>query len=174
MGYVGSLWPLSYTGLDEAVLTYFTQKNSVVATKASSRLRAVCKVFNYLLIDIDFELYPGTLIISMIKYLSVMFKEWPEKLKGYTLNPHSNHLFNIRPYDGSKKEFLSEEIAAQFHCTTAQLLFLCSRARPNIQTAPSFSRQGWDNLIYGRLEETSSLHAVLELYSAHEAAPKCG
>ena len=33
---------------------------------------------------------------------------------------------------------LSDKIAIQFHCTTAQLLLLCLRARPDIQTEVSF------------------------------------
>ena len=86
--------------------------------------------------DIDFESAPGMLIISMIKYLSAMLEEWPEELKGHKVNPHGEHLFKVRPDD--ERELLPEELAAQFHRTTAQLLFLCLRARPDIQTAVSF------------------------------------
>ena len=70
------------------------------------------------------------LIISMIKYLSQMIEEWPEELKGYKVNPHGDHLFNIRTDD--EREVLPEEMARQFHRTTAQLLFLCLRARPDV------------------------------------------
>ena len=82
--------------------------------------------------------YPGTLIISMIKYLSSMIKEWPEELKVYTPNPHQDHLFDIRPNDDPKKKFLPKEMATQFHRTTAQMLFLCLGARPDVQTKVSF------------------------------------
>ena len=88
--------------------------------------------------DLDFESQPGTMIISMIKYLDAMLEEWPEELKGYTPNPHQDHLFEIRADDDPKKELLNKEMASQFHRTTAQMLFLCLRARPDIQTAVSF------------------------------------
>ena len=49
--------------------------------------------------DIDFESEPGTLIISMIKYLSQMIEEWPEELKGHKVNPQVDHLFTINNDD---------------------------------------------------------------------------
>ena len=57
----------------------------------------------------------------MIKYLDAMFEKWPEELKGYTPNPHQDHLFEVRADDDSKKDLLNEEMASQFHRTTAQL-----------------------------------------------------
>ena len=72
----------------------------------------------------------------MIKYLQEVFKEWPEELRGHKVNPHWDHLFAVR--EDAERELLSEEMVSQFHCTTAQLLFLCLRARPDIQTAVSF------------------------------------
>ena len=54
--------------------------------------------------DLDFESQPETMIISMIKYLDAMLEEWPEELKGYTPNPHQDHLFEIRADDDHKKE----------------------------------------------------------------------
>ena len=83
-------------------------------------------MFDYLGMDIDFESEPGTLIISMIKYLSQMIEEWPEELKRHKTNPHADHLFNIRTDED--RELLPEEMARQFHRTTAQLLFMCLRA----------------------------------------------
>ena len=41
-------------------------------------------------------------------------------------------------YSGRQRELLPEELASQFHRTVAQLLFLCMRARPDIQTVVSF------------------------------------
>ena len=78
------------------------------------------------------------MIISMIKYLAAMIEEWPEELKGYAPNSHQDHLFEVRADDDPKRDPLNEEMASQFHRTTAQLLFLCLRARPDIQTAVSF------------------------------------
>ena len=79
-----------------------------------------------------------SMIISMIKYLDAMFEERPEELKSYTSNPHQDHVFEVRADDDPKKDLLNEEMTSQFHRTTAQLLFLCLRARPDVQTAVSF------------------------------------
>ena len=79
---------------------------------------------------------PLQLLWPFIKYLQEVLKEWPEELKGHRINPHGDHLFTVRADD--ERELLSEEMASQFHRTTAQLLFLCLRARLDIQTAVSF------------------------------------
>ena len=88
--------------------------------------------------DLDFESRPGTILISMIKYLDAMFEEWPEELKGYTPNLQQDHLFEVRADDDPKKTLLNEEMTSQFHRTTTQLLFLCLRACPDIQTVEAF------------------------------------
>ena len=93
-------------------------------------------MFDYLGMDLDFESAPGMLIISMIKYLQEVIKKWPEVLKGSKVNPHGDHLFTVR--EDEERELLPEEMACQFHRTTVQLLFLCLRARPDIQTPVSF------------------------------------
>ena len=69
-------------------------------------------------------------------YLQKVIEEWPEVLKSTKACPAGNHLFVIR--DDKDREILPEEMASQFHRTTAQLLFLTMRARPDIQTAVSF------------------------------------
>lgn len=104
---------------DEGVVTYFAQELGR-CNKDKLKIKQG-KIFDYLGMDIDFESAPGTLIISMIKYLSEMIKEWPEELKGHKVNPHGDHLFNIRADEDQK--LLQEEMARQFHRTTAQLLF---------------------------------------------------
>ena len=122
---------------DDAVITYFTQE---LGRRNRDKLRIKRgKVFYYLGMDLEFESCPGTMIISMIKYLDAMFEEWPEELKGHIPIPHQDHLFEVRADDDPKKALLNKEMALQFHhTTTAQLLFLCLRARPDIQTAVSF------------------------------------
>ena len=50
--------------------------------------------------------------------------------------PAADHLFRVRDADEAK--YLPEEEAIAFHHTNAQLIFLSSRARRDIQTAVSF------------------------------------
>ena len=47
-----------------------------------------------------------------VKYLDAMFEEWSEELKGYTPNPHQDHLFEVRANGDPKKEPLKEEMAS--------------------------------------------------------------
>ena len=87
---------------DEDVVTYFAQE---LGSRNQDKLKIKRgKVFDCLGMDLDFESCLGTMIISMIKYLDAMFEEWPEELKGYTLNPHQDHLFEVRAGDGPKKD----------------------------------------------------------------------
>ena len=94
------------------------------------------KVFDYLGMELDFETCPGTMIVSMIKYLQKIIQEFPEVLKTTTAFPATNNLFTIRKEED--RELISKEMAKQFHRTTAQLLFLCKRARPDVETLISF------------------------------------
>jgi hypothetical protein len=48
--------------------------------------------------------------------------------------PAANHLFQVN--DDAKK--LDEETAQLFHHNVAKLLFLCKRARPDVQTTVAF------------------------------------
>ena len=81
------------------------------------------KVFDDLGMELDFVSCPGTMIIYMIKYLQKIIQEFPEQLKGTTACPATDCLFKVR--EEEDRELLSEEMAKQFHRTTAQLLFLC-------------------------------------------------
>ena len=75
----------------------------------------------------------------------------------------------MRVDDDPKKEALNEEMASQFRLTTTQLLFLCLRARPDIQTAVSFftTRVRYPDMD-GRLEEAETLYEVPEVHTVHE------
>ena len=93
------------------------------------------KVHDYLVMDLDFGTIPGTMLISMIKYLQKRIDEFPEVLRGTKVCPAVDNLFKVR--DDKDRELLSEEMAKQFHQTVAQLLFLCKRARPDVKTLVS-------------------------------------
>ena len=65
-----------------------------------------------------------------------MIKEFPEKNTGQAATPAAAHLFKIR--DEKEARPLGEEQALAFHHTVAQLLFMATRARRDIQTAVVF------------------------------------
>jgi hypothetical protein len=93
------------------------------------------KKHDYLGMNMEFN-NDGTLDISIIKYLQDIIKDFLEVIMGRAATPAADHLFNIR--DKKEARVLEEERALAFHCTVAQLLFISTRARPDIQTAVAF------------------------------------
>ena len=71
------------------------------------------------------------LIISQIKYLHKILEEFPEVVTSSKSCPFSDHLFKIQ--EDKDRYILCKEMANQFHCTVSQLLFLCKRARPDVE-----------------------------------------
>ncbi len=78
----------------------------------------------------------GTMDVSMIKYLDNVIRDFPEVINGRATTLAADHLFEIR--DKTKARALEEERALAFHHMVAQLLFMSSRARRDIQTAVAF------------------------------------
>ena len=81
----------------------------------------------------------GKVMISMIEYIIRMFKLLPEKMqrdikKGKT-TPATDYLFTVNEED---PELLDEKDRVLVHSSTARLLFLGKRARPDIQTVVAF------------------------------------
>lgn len=79
---------------------------------------------------------PGVFQVDMSNYVKGILEEFPEELPRKSPSPHSDNLFNVKDKEEVKE--LDEDKAMQFHRTTAQLLFLSTRARKDIQTAVSF------------------------------------
>ena len=90
---------------------------------------------DYLGVDMEFR-KDGTLGVSMIPYLKNVIAEFPELITGKSPTPAADHLFKIR--DEKEAKLLEEERALVFHHTVAQLLFMATRARRDIQTAVAF------------------------------------
>ena len=91
------------------------------------------KPHNYLGMMLNYSI-TGNLKIDMVDYIEKMLEEFPEELVGGAAIPATDVLFKVN--EGGKK--LNEEKAQQFHSAVAKGLFLCKRARPNIQVAIAF------------------------------------
>jgi hypothetical protein len=89
----------------------------------------------YLGKDMEFN-KDGTLEVLMITYLKNVIEQFPEEISGRASSPVAEHLFVVR--DKSEVRVLEEERALAFHPMVAQLLFMCTRARQDIQTAVAF------------------------------------
>jgi hypothetical protein len=70
----------------------------------------------------------------MIDYIKNMLAKLPKDMAGEAATPAVNHLFEVN----EKPILLDKEKLELFHHYTAKLLFLCKRARPDIQTAVAF------------------------------------
>ncbi len=93
-----------------------------------------CK-HKYLGVDMEFN-EDSTLDMSMFKYLQDVIGDFPEVTRGRAATPAAAHLFKVR-YEKEARP-LKEEQALAFHHTVAQLLFMATRARQDIQMAVAF------------------------------------
>ena len=91
------------------------------------------KVHEYLGMTLDYAT-PGKVKIIMTDYVEKMLADLPADMRGEAATPAADHLFTVN----ENPEKLLEEKAQFFHHYVAKGLFLCKRARPDIQTAIAF------------------------------------
>jgi Reverse transcriptase (RNA-dependent DNA polymerase) len=94
--------------------------------------RGLCH--EYLGMTIDYSA-KGKVKVFMSQYIQELLTGLPDDMDGEAKTPASPHLFTINLLNPEK---LGEDDAAMFHHHVAKLLFLCKRARPDIQTAVAF------------------------------------
>ena len=90
---------------------------------------------DYLGVDMEF-CEDGALEVSIFKYLQNVIDKFSEVITGRAATPEHDRLCEIRDEKEARK--LSKEQALAFHHPVAQLLFMATRARCNIQTAVAF------------------------------------
>jgi hypothetical protein len=91
------------------------------------------KIHEYLGMTIDYSV-KGKVTIIMDPYIQGMLDDLPIDMAGEAATPAATHLFQVN----EDAEKLDEPTAQIFHHNVAKLLFLCKRARPDIQTAVAF------------------------------------
>jgi hypothetical protein len=91
------------------------------------------RIHNYLRMELDYR-KQGELKINMTKYVKNMLNNFPVKLgkKDVAKTPAGDNLFNL----GTRAN-LDTKRSEIFHTFVAKRLFLCKRARPDIQQAIS-------------------------------------
>jgi hypothetical protein len=92
------------------------------------------RVHEYLGMNLNFET-PGKVVFSMKQYVENILEEAPDDMDGEAATPAANHLFDVRSNGAT---LLDAEAADLFHHIVARLLFLCKRARTDVQTAVAF------------------------------------
>ena len=109
----------------------------------------------------------------MYNYLDLIINDFAELVKGKCATPAAEHLFEVR--EANETKLLLEEQAIAFHHSVAQLLFLSTRARRDIQVAVSFlttrvkkpDKDGWGKLkrVMKYLNGTKRLKLTLSIES---------
>ena len=88
---------------------------------------------DYLGMTLDYGV-EGKVSIRMEDYVDNMLVDLPVEFGGYAMTPAADHLFKVN----ESAEALDQESADLYHSVTAKILFLCKRARPDVQTAVAF------------------------------------
>jgi Reverse transcriptase (RNA-dependent DNA polymerase)/Zinc knuckle len=91
------------------------------------------KVHDYLGMTLDFSA-EGKVKIGMVQYVKTMLSELNPDMDGVSPTSAAAHLFDVN----EECPKLDKERAEYFHHNVAKLLFLCKRARPDIEPAISF------------------------------------
>jgi hypothetical protein len=90
------------------------------------------KIHDYLAMKLSFT-EKGKLKLDMVDYVNNMVNDFPEELSPSNY-PWNDNLFKVDP----SSKLLLKEKKELFHTFVAKALFLCKRARPNIQPAIAF------------------------------------
>ncbi|KAI2506113.1 Reverse transcriptase (RNA-dependent DNA polymerase) [Fragilaria crotonensis] len=105
---------------------------------------------DYLAMVLDYS-SPGVLKLDMTKYVKTMVEDFPLTLSGTGAFPWTNKLFIVDP----KSKRLDEERASIFHTFVMKGMFLCKRARQDVQPGIAFlstrtsepTEQDWAKLV---------------------------
>ena len=92
------------------------------------------KLHEYLGMTLDFNT-KGKVKVTMIDYIRNILSDLPPDMDGESATPAGNHLFQVNNDDLTT---LDKDTAEMFHTNVAKLIFLCKRARPDIQTSVAF------------------------------------
>lgn len=92
------------------------------------------KIHDYLGMTLDFS-KDGKVQVDMTRYVAEILAEVDDEITGGTApTPAATYLFDVN----EECDKLDQRRSEIFHHTVAKMLFLCKRARPDIQTAVAF------------------------------------
>ncbi len=106
----------------------------VYGSKELGHVKVVCgNRHDYLAMILDYSV-PGAMKLDMIYYILQIIKDFPYNLKSITTNPWTEKLFKVN----NESKNLDDERRAVFHTFVMKAMFLCKRARPDINPAIGF------------------------------------
>jgi hypothetical protein len=100
----------------------------------AGHVKVVCgKIHDYLAMILDFS-FPGTMKLDMIYYIKQMNNDFPYDIKSIETNPWTEKLFKVN----NESNNLDDERRAIFHTFVMKAMFLCKRARLDINPLIGF------------------------------------
>jgi hypothetical protein len=117
--------PNAVTSIIELIGNEFGKEAPITVTRG--------KIHYYLGMTLDYT-KKGKVKIKMIDYVEKMLADLSEEMDGEAPTPAANHLFTV----DEDSPTVDEKKGQFFHTYVAKTLFLCKRARPDLQTAASF------------------------------------
>jgi hypothetical protein len=124
---------LKLSHVKQEVLDYVANKLNAKYGKEAPLTMHQGAIHDYLGMTIDYS-EKGKVKFLMPDYINGILEEAPTDMAGTDVTPASNNLFTVRK--GTDK--LDDKDAITYHHLTAKMLYLCKRARPDLQTAISF------------------------------------
>ena len=124
---------LKISHVDAAVVSKVIDLLKTEIRAAAPLTKTRGKIHEFLGMNINFN-EKGNVQYTMIDYIKEMMNDLPPDMDGIPPNPAGKHLFDVN----DKTTKLDVKTAELYHHKTAKLLFLCKRARPDIQTAVAF------------------------------------
>jgi hypothetical protein len=123
---------------------------------------------DYLAIFLEYK-KDGKVVADMAYYVKKMLEDFPDKLRNGVMVPWTERLFKV----DDKSDLLSEDKAKTFYTFVMKGMFVCKRARPDIQPAIAFlstrvrapTVQDWSKLLrlMAFLKETKEDVLTLEV-----------
>lgn len=154
--------------VNDGLIEWFNQKYGKLSPVTVRR----GKVHDYLGMTLDFSTNSKVKVI-MVDYVDRMINEAPDEFGGMASTPASKHLLMVDCHSPK----LEETRAAKFHHMVAKSLFLCKRARPDLQLTVGFlstrvrspTEEDWKKLrrMVQYLRDTSTLELTLEADNTH-------
>ena len=112
------------------------------------------KVHKYMVTALDFSNYVKVKI-TIINYINSILNETPSDMDGEAVIPVENHLFEVQYY---VEEITTEEQNIYWSFVT-NILFLCFRARPDIELSVAFPKTGLNDLdLYDYKNQSRLIH----------------
>ena len=124
---------LKISHYDKEVVTSVIEMIEAEFGKEAPLTKTRGRIHEYLGMTIDFS-SEGKVKFSMVDYVQTILDEIPADMSGECATPASSYLFDV----DANCDKLDRDAADLFHHYTAKLLFLCKRARPDIQPAVAF------------------------------------